>query len=153
MIKYSTAFLLLLLILSCGTQQKQSKSNTDGYSDFLFSLKTSSCMGECPVYSFSIKTDSTFLFDGKEHTMIKGIVTRKLSMKEYAELISIIDEVTWGSLKSNYTSDMSDLPTKTFYYNFNKEDIKVTQYGNEPKDLSAMYKKLYEHVNDAIIVK
>ena len=128
----------IILAFSCKTQDKAISSNQSKDADILFSLTSTSCMGECPVYELLIKTDSTIHFVGKKFTTIKGVASKKLSPSEYTKIITIIDEVTWSKLDDKYNSQMSDLPSFTFKY----KNKSVYQYGSEPKSLIKLRKDL-----------
>lgn len=142
MLKFILLFLPFLLVASC---KIQSNSNSNGQlenSNTLFSLKATSCMGECSEYQIVLKEDSTLYFEGLKHTIIKGEWNKKLSSKEFDEIRTIIIEVEWMKLKKEYVSQMSDLPSYTFVYNEKGAGIRVFQYGADPKSLTKLRKSL-----------
>jgi hypothetical protein len=138
MSRYVPVLIFIFFAFSCKTQDKATSSNQSVDADVLFSLKSTSCMGECPVYELKIMRDSTIHFIGVKFTTIEGAASKKLSSDEYTRIIAMINEVGWSKLEDKYESNMSDLPSFNFVY----KDKRVYQYGQEPKSLSKLRKDL-----------
>ena len=130
--------IVALMVTSCKTPQK-TKSNDSAN---LFSMKSTSCMGECPLYELSIDESYTVYFNGIQYTNISGKMSKKLSAEDKKMVMGVIEKVKWSKLEDKYTSNMSDLPSYVFSYQSNGMIKKVSQYGSEPESLNALRKNL-----------
>ncbi len=142
MSKYTHLLLFFFLAVSCKVQDKSSPSSPSTDSETIFSLKSTSCMGQCPEYEIIIKADSTIFFEGKKYTTVIGDENKKLSSEEYDEIMGVIKKVEWSKLNKKYVSQMSDLPSYSFFYSTGGVQKRVYQYGNDPKSLNSLRKAL-----------
>jgi hypothetical protein len=143
---------LLLLISACkNTQSTQSTSaaiNQSADISTLFSLKTSSCMGPCPVFNFKLTSDSSYYFSGEANTGIEGELKKKLNEAKYNELMELLNSVSWSRFENKYESMQSDLPTRDFFYNLSQDSIFVRQNSLEPRELTVLSDNILKFVDD-----
>lgn len=118
--------------------------------EIIFSLNTTSCMGECPVYELSLYGDKKLVFEGKEHTALEGIHKKELTDEQFEKLMGIIEMANWVDLKPTYRSNMTDLPTQNFIYNRNGVNANVSKYGSEPKELREMSDLILTFVEEEV---
>lgn len=135
--KYTSLFpiafcCLVLFLFSCKSNQKSNASQAE----VIFSLSTTPCYGECPVFELSLYGDKTLVYDGKEHTKIEGVKETQLTDDQFETFLGIIESSDWSKFEPSYTSDMTDLPTQNFNYNRNDVSKSVSKYGTEPRELS-----------------
>lgn len=151
MFKYSFLFLILLSFLSCKQQQKATgKSMPDQESELLFSLKTTPCFGECPVFDLKLYSDSTLVFEGKQFTDLEGTHKATLNDRQYEVFTNLVNKVDWGTLNDEYVSDMTDLPSSQFYFNNNGNPRDIYKYGTEPKSLGVLGEAILAFVEDDV---
>ncbi len=146
MIKNFHLLLIILLLVSCKQQQKLSANTIEQDRELLFSMNSSPCMGTCPVYDIRLYADSTLVFEGKQNTELEGVNQKKLSASEFDAFIGLVNMVSWNELNPRYVSDMSDLPSQEFYYNFEGNGIAVYKYGLEPKSLMELSRAILPFV-------
>ncbi|HET8859830.1 DUF6438 domain-containing protein [Marivirga sp.] len=131
----SISFLLCCCIaMSCKTNQ----TNSVPEAEVIFSLKTTSCMGECPVFEMELYGDKTLVFNGKQHTEVSGEQQKTLTDEQFEALLGIIESADWPGLDDEYKSTMLDLPTQNFKYNRNGIQKSVIKYGTAPKSINNM---------------
>lgn len=141
---FTAHILITLVLVSC----KSSSQQTGTESEQIFSLNTTSCMGECPVYELTLYGDKTLTFNGKENTTIEGEHSKVLSDENFDALLGIIEAVDWSEYEHKYTSNMSDLPTHNYTYTRDGVNKEVSKYGNEPESLSKMHEILLAFVEN-----
>ncbi|MBK6266865.1 hypothetical protein JKA74_17610 [Marivirga sp. S37H4] len=146
MIKNFRLLLIILLLVSCKQQQRLSANASEQDNELLFSMSSSSCMGPCPVYEIALYADSTLVFKGEENTKLQGLNQKKLSAGEFDAFMGLIKMVKWNELNPRYVSDMSDLPSQEYYYNFEGNNIAVYKYGLEPKSLAELNRAILPFV-------
>jgi len=119
----------------------------------IFSLSTTACMGTCPVFELSLYGDKRLVFNGKENTKVEGEKEVVLDDEQFEAFLGIIDEADWVNLKGSYRSDMMDLPTQNFSYNFNGVSKKVSRYGAGPESISNMSDIILAFVEEQVFQK
>jgi len=133
---------LFIMFLSCkSTQRKSNDVSTEANSELLFSLSTTPCMGPCPVFELKIYADSTLSFMGTDNTEIVSL-SKKLSDDQFILFSRLINNLEWNKFEKKYESQMSDLPTRNFFYNYNNDSISVYQYSLEPRRLTKLADEL-----------
>jgi hypothetical protein len=127
---------------SCkSTQKKSNVEASEARSELLFSLNTTPCMGPCPVFELKIYADSTLSFTGVDNTEIASL-NKKLSGDQFISFSRLINNLEWNKFEKKYESQMSDLPTRKFFYNYNNDSISVYQYSLEPRGLTQLADEL-----------
>lgn len=139
-------FFISLTALSC----KSNKNMSSESPEIIFSLNTTSCLGECPVFELALYGDKKLVFEGKEHTALEGVHKKNLSDEQFDKLMGIIETANWVDIKPTYRSNMTDLPTENFIYNRNGVNANVSKYGSEPKELREMTDLILTFMEDEI---
>ncbi len=90
--------------------------------DILIRLERTACFGNCPAYTVTILGDRSVTFvahDGRseqkphEWSCCNLIRKKTLSLKDYNRLVEQIDSMGFFELKSNYSAEVTDLPSVT----------------------------------------
>ncbi|HZS03252.1 MAG TPA: DUF6438 domain-containing protein [Blastocatellia bacterium] len=98
-------FLVALLLLGC-------KPTSTGLSRFdVLSLERMGCEGDCPIYKVTIYGDGKIEYDGKQYARIKGKATSSLTRDQIQELVKIIADVDFFSLRDQYHVEADGCPT------------------------------------------
>jgi hypothetical protein len=144
----SLSFLLIFSVVffSC----KSNKGLSTAKPEVIFSLSTTPCFGQCPVFELSLSGDKELIFKGKEHTKLEGTHSKVLTDEQFEAFIGIIEAANWNNLKPTYKSNMSDMPTHNYVYNRNGIKKSVSKYGTEPKELYKMSDVILEFVEEQI---
>ncbi len=151
---YKPIFLFLIPIILFSFISCKSNTNISSQEpEEIFSLNTTACMGPCPVFELSLYGDRRLLFNGKENTKISGEKEVVLEEDQFEALLGIIELADWKNLKEEYTSNMLDLPTQYFSYNYNGIKKKVSRYGAGPKSISEMSDTILTFVEEQVFVK
>ncbi|MCP4457712.1 MAG: hypothetical protein GY816_06750 [Cytophagales bacterium] len=142
----SLTFIVLAVTIGCKSTKKQSSDNTkesDKSTDIiakktneiLFSITSTSCMGECPVFDFSFDSDSNAYLNAKKHLLISGVYKYKLSAEQYFQLSDLVNSVKWNAFENNYPTLAMDLPTNKFEVMLEDGYKVIKQDGLEPRSL------------------
>ncbi|MGM0579522.1 MAG: DUF6438 domain-containing protein [Bacteroidota bacterium] len=147
---YRFSFLIILIfsfaIISCQSNKNMTSENAE----VVFSLKTTPCIGECPVYELNLYGDKTLVFEGKEHTSLEGSHKKELSDEQFDKLMGIVETANWDNLEPSYKSNMNNSPTQNFSYNRNGLSKNVSKEGNEPEELSNMSKLILTFIEEDV---
>ncbi len=151
MFKYYFFLITIFSFLSCKQQQRatgQNLANQDIV--LLFSLKTTPCFGECPVFDLKLYSDSTLVFEGKQFTELEGTNKAELNERQYEAITNLVKQVDWGNLNEEYVSDMTDLPSSQFYFINNGNPRDIYKYGIEPKSLGVLGEAILAFVENDV---
>lgn len=132
---------------------KGSKTMGSEKAEVIFSVNTTPCFGNCPVYELSLYGDKLLTFEGKQNTNLEGKHEKILSDEQFEALLGIVEAADWSQLKSSYTSDMTDLPTQNFSYTRNGISKQVSKYGSEPKELNSMSDTILKFAEEQVFKK
>ena len=69
-------------------------------------LEKGRCLGACPVYSVTIKSDGTFRYEGKENVKMVGKYKGTVSKWSYNQLASFINDSGYMQWESSYKNTM-----------------------------------------------
>lgn len=107
-------------------------------------IKTSFCLGSCPVFKLTIDKDGLAEFDGIEYTKFKGKSKKQLDKTSVDEIFDLINYIAIKKLNDYYEVNYTDAPTVTLDIFFEDGSIKkIKDYGlSGTYGLSALYSKL-----------
>lgn len=133
-----------IALIGCKTSRNQTdkngiqdkiKDNIENNNETLFSMRASSCYGECPEFEFEFFNDRTVGLVSRKFLLESGSYTYKLSEIENKNLTDLINSIEWKTLKDRYTTLAQDLPTNEFTIRVEDEIKNVTQEGLSPQSL------------------
>lgn len=73
-------------------------------------MSRSACFGSCPVYTLTIQPNGKAVFEGIQHTEVKGKVESNLNEKKINMLIAEIEKADFFSFKDSYEPDSGNCP-------------------------------------------
>ena len=138
------SYFLLFFLCSCYTTGISTQTNS--ICDYkiedrkevkeIISINRGACYGTCPIYSFSIFSDMSAVYHGKNFVEKTGTIEFKLSEEEINSILQKANEINYCKMESEYTEMITDLPT-THIRIFDK---KITDYYGAPKELKELEK-------------
>ena len=93
-------------------------------------LERTRCLGACPVYSVTIKSDGSFQYQGRENVEHIGNYNGKVSLWAYNQLAGFIKDSDYMNLENSYHSNMSDQATVKTSVRMKDGNKSVSNYGN-----------------------
>ena len=93
-------------------------------------LERTGCYGTCPVYSVTIHSDGTVIYEGKHFVRILGIQTYTIPEESVTELVGMFYEINYFSLHDRYDVSVTDLPTVITSITIGNETKRVSNYAN-----------------------
>ena len=136
------SFYLLFFLGSCYTTsispQKNSicdyKIEDNNEINEIISIKRGACFGTCPIYSISIFSDMSGVYQGKNFVEKTGKIEFKLSEEDINSILQKANEINYCQLEDEYFEHISDLP-RTYVQIFDK---KILDYYGAPKELKEL---------------
>ncbi len=159
-----TAFLLsvCLVLFSCkGTkesaanaQSQEPKLKVDSPTDakLVFTYECTACFGTCPVYEIKVYDNGYATYEGKYYTEFIGLHSATISKDAIDRILSLATEIGFGSYKSEYKSDISDLPSRITGVVINGKLKKVIDRGGdeaptELRDLEGLIESMTKDIS------
>jgi hypothetical protein len=126
-------FLCMILTVSVMSQSQNGK-------DVLITIERGGCFGECPVYSATIFSDGTVVYDGQHFVKVEGKRTHKIGKERIEKLITAFEKVGYFDLENEYRVDengvsVTDQQTTTTSFNYNGRRKQVVDYYHSPEKL------------------
>ncbi|MDX2276395.1 MAG: DUF6438 domain-containing protein [Hyphomonadaceae bacterium] len=91
-------------------------------------LTRSICFGFCPDYTVSIDQDGVVRYEGRRFVNVTGVQQSQVSAAEVQALLARFDAVDFMSLRDEYRSPVSDMPTYTLTLTRNGRTKTVIDY-------------------------
>lgn len=93
-------------------------------------IERTPCFGRCPAYTFIIKSDGTFRYQGESNVERKGTFTGTLSVWYFNSLARFIRDSGYMELQNTYTMMHTDSPTAFTTVVMNGKRKVISNYGN-----------------------
>lgn len=74
-------------------------------------MKRTPCYGTCPQYQVTIFSNGLIKYEGKRYVDKIGCFHSKLSRKKIENIISLVYEINYFKMDSEYLSNVTDLPS------------------------------------------
>jgi hypothetical protein len=87
------------------------KSTNHGVTEF--GIERTACFGDCPVYTFIIKSDGSFRYKGEKFTQRQGEFTGTVPVGEFDRLAQFIKDIGFMQLSDTY--DRADTDSSTVF--------------------------------------
>ena len=111
--------------------------------DVEIKLEKTACYGPCPVYSVIIYGDGTVIYDGIQFVDNIGKSTHQIPQDHVTDLVAMIYELNYFSLKDRYAAGWTDDSTVITSVKINDDEKTVTNYGHYgPDRLHKIEKKI-----------
>lgn len=123
---------LLVLLFSCG--KKISSTQSDNLTTnvaMVFSMKTTECNGECPVFEFKVFENGNYQFMGTKYVN-QNKSEGQLPTDGYEGLMEVLDEIDFFGMKVMNDTKMKDLPS--YYFTASRDSVDKTIHYFYPKN-------------------
>lgn len=139
--------LLLMILFNCKSKSKSQSKEKNRFENSRILMSKGECYGYCPVYSIIINGDGRVEFDGKKNVKKEGKFEKQLTEKEISKIFNEFECANFFDFHSEYTAEISDLPTTYLTFEHRGFKKQVMDYYNAPEEL----KKLEKLVEDVAI--
>ncbi len=113
-------------------------------------FKTNPCMGVCPVFDLSLKSDGHALIDAQKNCKVTGLFTAMIDQKILSEIEELVNYLPLGSIKNNYDDGWQKDRRADLELVYGDTIKKVTDYGMEGSfGLRQLYSLLARLVDEA----
>ncbi|MGB1003298.1 MAG: DUF6438 domain-containing protein [Salibacteraceae bacterium] len=112
---------------------KHISSLTD--SSIIFSFEQTACFGTCPVHKMVVYHNRYATYQGKRHVAQIGNYFATLSPAQIAHIYQKAEDLDFFTLDTNYSANMTDLPTTIITVNNGTQNKTVSAYGSYPANL------------------
>ena len=114
-------------------------------------IERSKCYGTCPVYSFIVKRDGSFRYNGINFVKRKGRYAGKVNLWQLNNILKFIKEIDYVKLDDKYFCSVSDYPTVFTTAVINGKRKIVSNYANAgPSKLWALEELIDHLMNNAV---
>jgi len=138
------AFLLTVVSVQSSCRKSKAASEFNRFENSTIILEKTPCYGTCPVYVITIKGTGEVMYEGKEHVTKKGKYQKKLSDKEVNKLFNAFECSNFSDFRSEYTEEVSDMPTTYLTFEHRGYKKKITDYYGAPEELKKLEKMVEE---------
>ena len=112
-------------------------------SDVKITLERTACFGTCPIYSLVISGDGNVTYEGKRFVKTLGVQTYQIPVSDVEELVALVYQKNYFSLKDRYEFSATDLPTVITTVRVEDEIKTVENYGGAgPAQLHEIERKI-----------
>ena len=95
--------IVLLGVTFDGRAQPGQVSNRD-LTNVSITLRRDPCLGECPVYSVTLRGDGSVIYKGRKFVAVRGERRYKISREQVAELVETFYNIDYFALSDEYRS-------------------------------------------------
>lgn len=144
---------LLVLLFSCGKKISSTQSdNPTTIGGKVFSMKTTECNGECPVFEFNVFENGNYQFTGTKYVN-QDKSEGQLPDGSYDSLMAVLDEIDFFTMKVINDSKIKDLPS--YYFMASKDSVEksILYYYPRNEKLSKLINYNMQLLNQLGLVK
>ncbi len=131
-IKNPLKLLLFWAILAIQCKNAPQKSSAE-LEESLFYLKTTECMGTCPVFIFTVHVNGDCTYQGIANVDKIGSFTGKLSSEQLNNLKTQLVSLDFFNLDIKNNTLIKDKPSTYLYYNNGKQNKTILYYNAQNK--------------------
>ena len=139
--KQKLPFLIIILFLfSCGTQKQTTQMPViEEETTLLISYyQTSGYSKETPEYTIELFSNRQMYLTATKNLDKEGKFMRTLPEKEFNMIINTFNDAKFFRFEDEYTSTMTDLPTRYLYFSHNGKEKKVKDYYGAPDKIKEL---------------
>ncbi|HEX8598376.1 MAG TPA: DUF6438 domain-containing protein [Chloroflexia bacterium] len=115
--------------------------------NFNVTLDRTMCFGACPDYTVTVNGKGEVTFEGRHYTRVTGKVTATIDQAKVAEIVRELHRADFFSLDSDYSIEVTDLPTITLTVQMGGRSKTVREYGAGPQKLHILQSRIDQIVN------
>jgi hypothetical protein len=130
---------VFLFICSCKSAPKNT-GDDNRFKNSMITMEKTACYGTCPVYSIIIYGNGKTVYEGKEHVKKTGKYEKQLSPQEISKLFNAFECANFFDFRSEYTEEVTDLPTTYLTFEHRGFKKKITDYYGAPEELKKLEK-------------
>ncbi len=138
MTKLLYIFSLLFVFVSCKTQKSAIADNINEKTQLVIEYSQTAGYGNNPEYEIQLFSNRQMYLTAKKNLDKQGKYMRTLSEKEYNQVINAFKGADFFSFKDEYTGNITDLPVRYLYFNYNGKEKKIKDYYNTPPELKEL---------------
>ena len=112
-------------------------------------MKRTACYGTCPQYKISIYNDGLIIYNGKLFVDRIGCFSSMISMHQIDSITSLLNDIDFFSLKEEYLSPITDVPSVILELNIDGKSHKVVDRIEGPDKLKKCY-ILIDNITESI---
>lgn len=129
-------YMISYMMIACNTISAQQQFGTQEEVQPLLRFQKTPCLGFCPAYNATLYTDGSAAFVPFEKGEAQDTLHLQLTQQEVKQIKQEIKALNYPSLKNEYLSGWSDIPSTylTFYEN-GKEVKRVKHQEGGPEQL------------------
>jgi hypothetical protein len=113
-----------LLLVGC-----QPRSPDTVPSDFEVTLERGPCFGTCPVYSMTVSSDGSVVYNGMDFVIEEGRQEASVSTDQVTEIFQAVIAADFFDLEDRYEVGATDLPSITTSVTMNGQTQAIYHYG------------------------
>jgi CRISPR/Cas system CMR-associated protein Cmr3 (group 5 of RAMP superfamily) len=140
----------LLLVSTSGCVATLTAASND-LDDEVIMLKRTACFGFCPVYTLTIYSDGTVVYEGEEFVKTQGRVETTIDQEKIKQLVSEFEAVGYFSLNDGYVEHtITDAQTVITSITIDGKTKTIEHYHgdlNAPEQLTELENKIDEIVD------
>ncbi|MCW3071568.1 MAG: hypothetical protein JWO44_1458 [Bacteroidetes bacterium] len=143
-ILYST---FVLLLAPCNASKKTAAAGTPAKADktktIVITYEKTVCFGKCPAFTMSISGETKkALYKGDSNVEKLGNYEKSISENELTKLADAFEKYKFFDMKDEYTSMITDVPSKYITYTIDGKSKKIKDRYNAPAELKEIEKLL-----------
>lgn len=127
-------------------------SSPESTADAIITLDRTVCFGTCPDYSLTIHGNGTVFYVGRSFVEVTGAHSATIPPEDVRGLVESFYDVDYFSLRDEYTSQVTDLPTVTTSISIDGRFKQVVDYYGAPESLKQLEDRIDEVANSSIWV-
>ena len=106
------------------------------------------CFGSCAVFQLKIFNNRRVTLHAIKYMKEgEGNLVSRLKRKKYKNLIKFFNENEFFKLKDEYTSRVTDLPTRYITINYEGQSKRILDYTDAPTQLKEIEKELFSLIS------
>ena len=129
------ALIITFLTFQCKTINVKSLKESN---ELFFYLKTTNCMGSCPVFTFSIYSNGDCIYEGTDNVKNIGNYTGKINSEDLSEFKIELEELNFLNITIKNDKLVKDLPTRYLFFSNGISENKITYYYPENKKIDSV---------------
>ncbi len=157
----STSFIILIFFMGCSAQKgiappdEATSQNITKLTDstLVISFEQTACYGSCPVHKIEILHNGSATYHGERNVAQIGDYYATVSSTDIQTVYAKAEELGFFSLKPEYTSNITDLPTTLITITSPTKSHSVKAYGPIPQKLQDFIAFLGNHYQKVVWTK
>ena len=126
----------------------------ENLTDVEITLERTACYGTCPIYTISISGDGSVTYRGEQFVKTIGVQKYNISAGDVEELVALIYQKSFFSLRDRYEIGATDMPTVITTVRVGDQIKSVENYGRAgPAQLHEIEQKIDELSNSESLWK